>query len=793
MLRRHTFSGRSCSFVQSVVLRGVVPILVLILSLARLWGQSSSTKSPSTIHEGEKIFAVHCAVCHGADAHGGQYGPSLAGNKDLRGKPVSWSRNVIHNGIPSRGMPAFNLPAGELDALAALIQSLNLPAVENTVSGDRAAGEQYFFGAGKCASCHMVSGRGAAVGPDLSNVAIERTTAEIRASLLHPGAPVTPGYELVTVHLRDGKTLRGFERSRSNVEIALQDLTGRFHLLKENEVLSVSNDQQSAMPPVNASPKVLQNLMAYLSGLAGVKPGTAQITEFSESSGISFQDILHPASGDWLTYNGSVSGNRYSELAEINTGNVNQLQLKWIYTVPLWRQFYPDSSYFRENMQYFGLETAPLVADGILYATGPQQAFALDASTGHLIWLYSRPRTPGLVGDAALASNRGLAILGDKVFMVTDDAHLIALNRITGKLVWEAVMPDKPMSYGGTVAPLVVKDMVIGGVAGADWGVRGFLAAYRASDRKRIWRHWTIPRKGEPGAETWGGNPSETGGGSTWVTGSYDPETDTIYWSTGNPHPDGDGQNRPGDNLYTNGILALNPDTGKLKWFYQVTPHDVHDWDATAPLVLVDTAYRGEPRKLLLHADKNGFFYVLDRTDGHVLTAQPFVKVTWASGIGSDGRPQRLPEDGIVCPAAGANWNGTAFSPVTRLYYVMATEECVVNLSATNPKEKPLKEELPKKYLEALNIDDGKIAWKIPQIGPADGKRDAGILATAGALLFYGDPSGAIVAADAGSGRMLWHFPTNGENKASPMTYTVNGKQFVVLAVGPNILGFSLP
>lgn len=781
------------SLLQNFTSRRAAGLLALLLAfgLARSFGQNSSTGSSSKV-QAEKIFAVQCAVCHGADAHGGEYGPALAGNKDLRGKSVTWIHDAVKNGIPSGGMPAFKLAPEELDALAAFVRSLNSPAAENTMPGNRIAGEQYFFSMGKCASCHMVDGRGSATGPDLSNIARDRTVAEIRASLFEPSAHVTPGYESVTVRLRTGQILRGFARSRSNFEIALQDMDGQFHLLRQSEILSINKNQQSPMPPVHASPEELENLIAYLAGLTGVKPGTAETVAPSESSGVSFSSILHPKPGDWLTYNGDLSGNRYSPLAKINTGNVRQMQLKWIYTVPLWKQFYPDSSYFRQNLEYFGLETTPLVADGILYATGPQQAFALDARTGHLIWVYSRPRTPGVVGDAGLASNRGLAILGDKVFMVTDDAHMIALNRTTGKLVWEVVMPEKPMHYGGTVAPLVVKDMVIGGVAGGDWGIRGFVAAFRASDGKLLWRHWTIPRKGEAGAETWGGNPPENGGGATWTTGSYDPETDTIYWPTGNPYPDGNGKNRPGDDLYTDSILALNPDDGKLKWFYQVSPHDIHDWDTTAPLVLVDSPYHGHPGKLLLHADKNGFFYVLDRTNGHVLLAKPFVKVNWSSGIGPDGRPQHLPENGIVCPECGANWNAAAFSPVTHLYYVMAIEGCSVGMAASG--KKLTEDETSMKYLEAIHIDDGKIAWRIPELGPSPkGKRYAGILATAGGLLFYGDPSGAIVAADARNGKPLWHFPTNGENKASPMTYTVDGKQFVVLAVGPNLLGFSLP
>jgi PQQ-dependent dehydrogenase (methanol/ethanol family) len=770
-------------------------IVALMLSPALLRGQNSARTASRLREEGTKAFAMQCAGCHGADAHGTDHGPPLAGVRGLRRRSISWIRQVIHGGISTGGMPAFDLPADELDALAALVHSLNSPAAESTVAGDRAAGLEYFFGRGRCASCHMVDGRGKAVGPDLSTTGLEMRVDEIRRSLVQPSSNIAAGYGVVTVRSRDGKTVRGFARSRSNFEIVVQDLNGNFHLLPENTISAIREDAQSLMPPVRASPEDLQNLIAYLSGLTGVKPTAAKISEPSESGGISSSRILHPRPGDWLTYNGDVRGNRYSELAKINSRNVIQLRLKWIFTVPLWKQFLPDTAYFRENMQYFGLEVTPLVADGIMYVTGPHQAFALDARTGQEIWEYSRPRTPGLVGDAALGTNRGLAILGDKVFMATDNAHLIALNRTTGQVVWEAVMPDEPMHYGSTVAPLVVKNMVIAGVSGGDWGMRGFVVAYKASDGECLWRHWTIPSKGELGAKTWGDNPPKTGGGATWLTGSYDPETNTLYWPTGNPYPDSNGKVRPGDNLYTDCILALNPNSGNLKWFYQVTPHDVSDWDATAPLVLVDTKYRGRPRKLLLHADKNGFFYVLDRTNGHVLLAKPFVRVTWASGVGPDGRPQLLPEDGVICPGEeGTNWNATAFSPVTRLFYVVALEKCVVNLAAASWKGKLPREQAGEKYLKALDIDNGKVVWKIPELGPAEeDKRDAGVLATAGGLLFYGGPGGDIVAVDVRNGETLWHFTTNGENKASPMTYLVNGRQFIAVAVGPNILCFGLP
>jgi PQQ-dependent dehydrogenase (methanol/ethanol family) len=693
-------------------------------------------------------------------------------------------------------MPAFNLHQDELEDLAVLVLSLNSPAAEHSVPGDREAGERFFFGKGQCSSCHMVSGSGKPVGPDLSNVAHELTVDELREALLDPSAHIAPGYQSVTVELRNGQTVHGFARSRSNFETVVQDPSGDFHPIEQSEISRLHEEKESAMPPVEARPKELQDLVAYLAGLTGVKPGPLEAGKAAKSAppgAIPFSRILHPRPGDWLTYNGDLSGNRYSPLDQINTDNVGKLVLKWIFPVPLWKQFLLDTSYFAENMQYFGLEVTPIVADGIMYITGPERAFALDARTGQEVWEYSRPRPQNVFGDASLGTNRGVAILGDDVFMTTADAHLIALNRTTGQLVWEAVMPDEPMHYGSTVAPLVVKDAVVAGVSGGDWGMRGFVAAYRASTGERLWRHWTVPGKGEPGAETWGDNPSPDGGGATWLTGSYDPETDTIYWATGNPYPDSDGGSRPGDNLYTDCILALNPDNGEVKWSYQVMPHDVHDWDANAPLVLLDAKYHGQDRKLLLHADKDGFFYVLDRISGQLLFSKNFVKTTWASAIGPAGRPELLPETGLVCPDYGTNWNATAFSPLTHLYYLMAREKCEVKLSAGNWKAQRPQEEPGKKYLRALDIETGKVVWEIPQIGPIEGKREAGVLATAGGILFYGDPSGNVVAVDQRNGETLWHFATNGENKASPMTYMVGGKQFIALAVGPNILCFGLP
>ncbi|HTS63708.1 MAG TPA: PQQ-binding-like beta-propeller repeat protein [Candidatus Acidoferrales bacterium] len=477
-----------------------------------------------------------------------------------------------------------------------------------------------------------------------------------------------------------------------------------------------------------------------------------------------------PQPGDWLTYNGSDSGNRYSPLQQIDTSNVSSLKLKWVFPI-----------------DYFGLETTPLAADGVLYVTGPNQVFALDTLTGEPFWHYSRPLSPGLTGDARLGTNRGVAILRDKVFFVTDNAHLLALDRATGGVLWEtalAPVSNEHHEYGGTVAPLIAADLVIAGVAGADHGIRGFVAAFRADTGALAWRRWTVPRRGEPGIDTWQGKEPITGGGSTWLTGSYDPSTGTLFWATGNPWPDSDDRDRPGDNLYTDCVLALDAGTGDLKWHYQFTPHDVKDRDATEPNVLVDTVYRGTPSKLLLHADRNGFFYVFERATGKLLLAKPFLRrVDWATGIAPDGRPTVADPRG--CPSDAANWDATAFSPRTGLYYVMALEECT-----GKPTGYP--DQTGQRFLRALNIETGEIVWEVPQPGAARAKTWTGVLATAGGLLFYGRPNGGFTAVDQRNGKMLWQFPTNVRMKAPPMTFSFRGNQYVAVAAGPNILCFGL-
>jgi alcohol dehydrogenase (cytochrome c) len=496
---------------------------------------------------------------------------------------------------------------------------------------------------------------------------------------------------------------------------------------------------------------------------------------------------------DWASYDGSPNGNRYTTLTHINKSNVSRLVPKWIYTI--------------QNTNR--LEVTPVVVGGIMYVTGTNECYALDAGNGREIWRFQRPRTKGLVGNAAGGINRGVAVAGERVFMVTDHAHLIALNRFTGELVWDIEMADWRQNYNATSAPLIVGDRVVSGTAGGEQGVRGFLAAYDQATGKEAWRFWTVPKPGEPGSETWVGTGIEHPGGVTWMTGVYDPQLQLVYWTTGNPSPDYNGDDRLGDNLFASSVVALDANTGQLKWYYQFTPHNVWDWDAQQPTVLVDTQVEGQLRKLLVQASRNGFFYVLDRTDGRLLLARPFVKhLTWAREIGSDGRPVLNPglaptlEGTTICPSShgAANWYSTSYSPQTGLYYVQTLENC--NIFVKNQSEwaagksymggatRQAPEAPNQKILRAIDVKTGRVAWELPQAGP--GAARGGTLATASGLLFFCDDQDRFAAVDAANGKPLWQFSANSIWRASPMTYQFDEKQYVAIASGSNIIVFGL-
>ena len=491
---------------------------------------------------------------------------------------------------------------------------------------------------------------------------------------------------------------------------------------------------------------------------------------------------------NWLTYSGDYSGRRYSTLDQINAANAAKLVPQWAY----------------QTMAGGKFETTPLVVDGVLYATGQDdRSFALDARTGRPIWQYQRA-LPADIRPCCGRVNRGLAILGDKVFMGTLDSHVIALDSRTGNVIWDVDAVDYRKGYSFTLAPLAIKNLVLVGVSGGEYGIRGFIEAYDAATGERKWRFYTVPAPGEPGNDTWEGDSSKIGGSPAWITGTYDPETNTTFWTTGNPAPSNRGEGRAGDNLYSNTLLALDPDTGKLKWHFQFTRHDEHDYDATQVPVMVDV----DGEKLILQANRNGFFYVLDRSNGKLLHADAYAKVSWSKEKDPSGLPlpakegSPTPEGNRVCPgAAGAtNWMSPTYDPQTRLFYVTAREQCDVFSTAPQAYQAghayygsayfPNDDAEPfYGALRALDPFTGTIKWEWKHPSPTW----SGVLSTAGGVVFTGDAEGNFIALDAGSGKALWHFQCGASVYSSPMTYAVNGKQYVAVAAGSALFTFALP
>jgi alcohol dehydrogenase (cytochrome c) len=493
----------------------------------------------------------------------------------------------------------------------------------------------------------------------------------------------------------------------------------------------------------------------------------------------------------WPAYNGDPRGNRYTTLTQIDRKTIGQLAPRWMFTLP----------------NTGSLQVTPVVADGIMYVTAVNEVYALDAGSGRQIWRFQRARTPG----AAAWANRGVAIAGDRAFFETDNAHLLALNRWTGAVLWDAPLADIKDNYFASSAPLVTGNLVIAGVGGGEHGANGFIAAHDQETGREVWRFWTVPKPGEPGSETWkGSGPPDHRGAATWFTGSYDPDLDLVYWPVGNPSQEYNGDDRQGDNLYANSLLALDRRTGRLKWYYQFTPHDLWDWDATQTSVLVDADWQGRPRKLLLHAGRNGFFYVFDRADGTLLLARPFVKnLTWASGIGADGRPVKVPghepsaAGTKVCPSqdGATNWFSPSYNPDTGLYYVQTFEKCSIYTKAEGGtwetgkpylggSQRTSPDPIPSRVLKAIDIRTGTIKWELPQPGPATSW--GGTLATVTGLVIFGEESGALMAVDAVTGAPLWSFPANAGWKASPMTYAFDGRQHIAVAAGPTIIAFAI-
>lgn len=496
---------------------------------------------------------------------------------------------------------------------------------------------------------------------------------------------------------------------------------------------------------------------------------------------------------NWMMYWGNYPGTHYSALKQIDKTNVDRLQDAW--TVPM------------TGMRT--LQVTPLVVDGVMYTSGaPGTVLALDAKTGKEIWKYERPQKVKNPSESN-PFNRGVAVAGNRVFFGTLDAALLALDRNTGKLLWEVQVANTMEGYSITQAPLALKDRLIVGVAGGEFGIRGFIEAYDFETGKKLWRFDAIPGPGEYGNNTWKGDSWKHGGGSTWLTGTYDAERDVLYWPIGNPSPDIDGSVRLGDNLFSCSVVALDPKTGKRKWHFQFTPGDTHDWDSTEDMILVDRMYKGQQRKLLLHADRNGFFYVLDRTNGKFLSATAFVKQTWNEGFDANGRPKLIegakssPEGSIaVFPSlsGGTNFQSPSYDPATGWliieyqeagqHYIAATEEYRAGSQYQGGRQTRVAEEPTTAGIRALNPETGKVEW---ETRIARGSLNNGLLATGGGLVFASIADGNLMVLDSKTGAALRTIKLSNAMASAPMSYSVDGKQFIGVMAGTVLHALSLP
>jgi len=623
--------------------------------------------------------------------------------------------------------------------------------------------------AGRCAACHGTEGGGGELGPSIVARIPLRSDADLEAVI------------------REGLSGAGMPAFANLTKTESTDLIAFLRTLRPRAGTGLQRTSVTLADGSSLAGLVM-NQSAGDMQLLGDDRRTHLLREATSGR---YREVTSQTG--WTMYNGQPSGNRYSALTQIAPGNVSRLAPQWVFTLPNLSQG----------------QVTPVVVDGVMYVSAANDLYALDAGSGRQVWNYRRPRTRGLTGVAARGVNRGVAVSGDRVFMATDHAHLIALNRASGALLWETEMADWHQNYNGTGAPMIVGSLVISGIAGGDEGARGFVAAYDQATGKEVWRFWAVPARGEPGSDSWKGSAIDHPGAATWMTGSYDAELDTLYWAIGNPGPDMIGDDRQGDNLYSDSVVALDPKTGRRKWHFQFTPHDVHDYDAQQPIVLVDATWQGKPRKLLLQANRNGYFYVLDRVTGEYLSGTPFIKtITWASGLTKDGRPIVVPnmeptrEGRRVCPSleGASNWYSASFSPRTGFFYVQTNDKCGVFTRVDQTWEAgkgfmggtfAAAPEPARRVLRAIDIQTGKVAWELPQSGNVDSW--GGVLATASDLVFFGDDSGAFAAADAKSGKRLWSFQTSQVWKASPMTYVFDNRQMLAIASGPNILAFGLP
>ncbi len=758
-------------------------------SLLFLFAFSAVFSALAQSPEGQRLFIANCSTCHGADAHGAR-GPDLTSGALRYGSTAAEIAKNIHDGIAGTGMPAFPLPGDQPRLIAEWLLSLTRGA-ESAITGDSSRGRALFFGSAGCAACHSVGGTGNGFAPDLSNIGEQRSGADLVRQIAHPGENPRGGNKGVEVTTASGDRIRGLIVAETTFSLFVRDKNEKIYLLQKSAIRQREN-LKTLMPKIDLAPAQVDDLVAFLKHPAVPEPDLS-VWNPAPDFNVTFERLRNSASEpqNWLNYWGDLRGTHFSSLNSITPANVAGLTAQWTY------QFGGS-----------GVEVTPLVVNGIMFVTGPRdQAAALDARTGTPIWRYRRP-LPDYHANCTVSTNRGFAVLGDRLYLGTLDAHLVALDARTGRVVFDVAVDDYKKGFSITHAPLVVGDRIIVGVTAGECALYGFLDAYDAKTGKRLWRTQSIAQPGDPARATWAGNSAEFGGGPTWMTGTYDAETDTIFWGTGNPSPDYNGVGREGDNLYTDSMLALDPATGRRKWYFQFTPHDTHDWDASETPVLIDDVFRGKPRRLLLQADRNAFFYVLDRETGEFLLGKPFTRQTWAKGLDDKGRPivipntDPTPEGNYVCPDAtgGTNWASPSWDPRTRLLYLAARDSCAIYKTVTKPPVPGLPYTGTgdqaddsiggKGLIEAIDPFSGDVRWKYSL---DTGSASAGVLGTAGGVLFASSHEGYLLALDSRTGNLLWKYQTGAEIRASPISYSLDGRQYVAVSNDSALTVFALP
>ncbi|HEV3060495.1 MAG TPA: PQQ-dependent dehydrogenase, methanol/ethanol family [Vicinamibacterales bacterium] len=755
-----------------------------------------------SIRAGMAAYRVTCGDCHGLDA-GGYRGPDLiafmaGGATDER------LFDTIRKGVPGTEMPAQDQDMSDNDILQiiAYLRNLGSVAAPESPIGNAENGRRLF--ARQCTTCHRIAGEGGRLGPELSRIGATRSRAALTREIRTPSAWIAPGFETVTIVTKDGQRIRGVKKAEDVFSIQIMDTRERLQGYLKANLQDVIHEPSSLMPTYGAaqlSDGDLSDLLGYLSTLRGASAALAATPATPGTAATPSSPIITPSdlvdglkdSSRWLTYSGDYSGQRHSPLTQITPENVDRLTAQWTFQTGTLGSF----------------QTTPIVVDGVLYVTGfNNTAWAIDARTGRQIWRYRRELPEGLKLCCG-AINRGFGVLGDRLFMGTLDAHLVALDMKTGGVLFDVELVDHKAGYSVTVAPLVVKDKVIVGVAGAEYGIRGFIDAYDARTGARAWRFYTVAGPGDPGARTWPqGDAYLRGGGSIWVTGTYDPQQNLLFFGTGNPGPDYYSNAREGDNLYTTSLVALDLDTGERRWHYQFTPHDVHDWDSTQVPVLGDLTINGQARKVVMFANRNGFFYTIDRVTGKVIVAKPFVETTWAKEIDSNGRPVLLPghlpdEDGTkTCPdlGGGTNFMSPSFDPTTRLFFVTARETCAtyfgydqrfkVGDQYTGGGTQRPRDQKNFGALRAIDPVTATVKWEFRYTSTSA----SGVLTTASGLVFAADGDGNLMAFESRTGKNLWHYQLGFPMRStSGTTYMVDGRQYLLVPAGSALTAFALP